>query len=69
MLLELARQLNHPLAWRKPQEIFQGLAAAFAPFAGWSYETIGSQGAQLALPASAKASADSPQPTAGTAAS
>jgi len=83
MLLELARQLNHPLVWRKPQEIFQGLAAAFAPFAGLSYETIGSQGAPLALPASAiasasaKASADSPKPgegesaspTAGTAAS
>ena len=59
MLLELARQVNHPLVWRKPQEIFQGLAAAFAPFAGLSYETIGSQGAQLALP----------KPTARTAAS
>jgi NADH-quinone oxidoreductase subunit G len=62
LLLELARQLNHPLVWRKPQEIFQGLAEAFAPFAGLSYETIGSQGAQLALPASARASADSPKP-------
>ena len=69
MLLELAQQLKHPLVWRKPQEIFQGLAAAFAPFAGLSYETIGSQGAQLALPAAAEASADSPQPTAGTTAS
>ena len=59
MLLEIARQLNHPLVWRKPQEIFQGLAAAFAPFAGLSYEAIGSQGAQLALP----------KPTARTAAS
>jgi NADH-quinone oxidoreductase subunit G len=59
MLLEIARQVNHPLVWRKPQEIFQGLAAAFAPFAGLSYETIGFQGAQLALP----------KPTARTAAS
>jgi hypothetical protein len=59
MLLEMARQLNHPLVWRKPQEIFQGLAAGFAPLAGLSYETIGSQGAQLALP----------EPTARTAAS
>jgi NADH-quinone oxidoreductase subunit G len=59
MLLEIARQLNHPLVWRKPQEIFQGLAAAFAPFAGLSYEAIGSQGAQLPLP----------KPTARTAAS
>jgi NADH-quinone oxidoreductase subunit G len=69
LLLELARQLNHPLVWRKPQEIFQGLAAAFAPFAGLSYETIGSQGSQLSLPASVKASADSPKPAAGTTAS
>ena len=48
MLLEIARQLNHPLAWRNPQEIFLGLAKTLAPFAGLSYETIGSQGAQLA---------------------
>ena len=49
VLLELARQLNHPLAWRNPREIFLGLAQALAPFAGLSYETIGSQGAPLAL--------------------
>ena len=59
ILLELARQLNHPLAWQKPSEIFLGLAAASAPFAGLSYEGIGSQGAMLALP----------KPVAGTAAS
>ena len=59
MLLELARQLNHPLVWRKPQEIFQGLAATLAPFAGLSYETIGFQGAQLALPNSTARTASS----------
>ena len=59
ILLELARQLNHPLGWQKPSEIFLGLAAASAPFAGLSYEGIGSQGAMLALP----------KPVAGTAAS
>jgi NADH-quinone oxidoreductase subunit G len=50
ILLELARQLNHPLPWRNPQEIFLGLADALAPFVGLSYETIGSQGTALALP-------------------
>jgi predicted molibdopterin-dependent oxidoreductase YjgC len=49
ILLEIARQLNHPLAWRTPQEIFLGLAEA-APFAGLSYEKIGSQGVALGLP-------------------
>jgi NADH-quinone oxidoreductase subunit G len=52
ILLEIARQLNHPLAWHNPQEIFLGLAKALAPFAGLSYEQIGSQGARLALPMS-----------------
>ena len=50
ILLEFARQLNHPLAWRNPQEILLGLAKAVAPFAGLTYEKIGSQGAALALP-------------------
>ena len=50
VLLEIARQLNHPLAWRNPQEIFLGLAKTLAPFAGLSYEKIGLQGAQLDLP-------------------
>ena len=49
LLLEIARQLNHPLPWRTPQEIFRALAEA-APFTGLSYETIGSQGAALGLP-------------------
>ena len=49
ILLEIARQLNHPLAWRNPQEILLGLAKALAPFAGLTYEKIGSQGAALDL--------------------
>ena len=47
MLLELARQLNHPMVWQKPKEIFLGLATASAPFAGLSYDKIGSQGVAL----------------------
>jgi NADH-quinone oxidoreductase subunit G len=50
LLLEIARQLNHPLAWRNPQEIFLGLAKALAPFAGLSFEKIGAQGTALDLP-------------------
>ena len=56
VLLEVARQLQHPLAWRNPQEIFLGMAKTLAPFAGVSYDTIGSQGAVL----------DPPPPAAGT---
>jgi NADH-quinone oxidoreductase subunit G len=48
ILLEIARQLNHPLTWHNPQEIFLGLANAVRPFAGLSYAKIGSQGVQLA---------------------
>jgi NADH-quinone oxidoreductase subunit G len=57
ILLEMARQLNHARRWRNPREIFLGLAQAVTPFAGLSYDKIGSQGAQVALPASAEASA------------
>jgi len=57
ILLELARQLNHPLAWHNPSEIFLGMAQALTPFAGFSYETIGSQGAALALPTPAAGTA------------
>ncbi|MCI0407188.1 MAG: molybdopterin-dependent oxidoreductase, partial [Acidobacteria bacterium] len=57
ILLEIARQLDHPGVWRNPQEIFLALAKIEAPFAGLSYETIGSQGAVLTLPASARVSA------------
>jgi NADH-quinone oxidoreductase subunit G len=49
LLLEIARQLDHPFGWRNPQEIFLGLAEALPPFAGSNYQTIGSQGATLAL--------------------
>ena len=47
VLLEIARQLKRPLAWRNPSEIFLGMAKALAPLEGLSYETIGSQGATL----------------------
>jgi NADH-quinone oxidoreductase subunit G len=57
ILLDLARQLGHPLAWHHPNEIFLGMAQALAPFAGLSYDAIGFEGAPLALPASAPASA------------
>jgi len=57
LLLEIARHLSHPLVWRNPQEIFLGLAQAVAPFAGLSYEKIGSQGARLALPQPARGTA------------
>ena len=50
VLLEIARRVNHALSWRKPQEIFLGLAKAVMPFAGLSYEAIGPSGAQLKLP-------------------
>ena len=48
ILLELAGKLSLTLAWRGPEEIFQGLTQALAPFEGLSYETIGSQGAEVA---------------------
>jgi len=44
ILLEIAGHLGRPLAWRNPREIFLGLAATEAPFAGLTYEKIGSQG-------------------------
>ena len=47
ILLEVAQQLNHPLPWHNPQEIFLGLASALAPFEGLSYEKIGSHGTPL----------------------
>jgi NADH-quinone oxidoreductase subunit G len=51
VLLDIARQLNHPLASRNPKEIFLDLAKGLAPFAGLSYEKIRGQGASLTLPA------------------
>jgi NADH-quinone oxidoreductase subunit G len=50
LLLEIARRLDHPLPWRNPAEIFLALAETLDPLAGVSYETIGLQGAALALP-------------------
>ena len=52
LLLEMARHLNHDFAGRSPREIFLELAKAEPPFAGLSYEQIGSLGVPLMLPAS-----------------
>jgi NADH-quinone oxidoreductase subunit G len=69
LLVEIASQLNHGLAWRCPQDIFLELAKAEAPFAGLSYDQIGSHGVPLPLPASVTASAcGGTTPAAGTAA-
>jgi predicted molibdopterin-dependent oxidoreductase YjgC len=57
LLLDISRQLDRPLPWRNPQEIFQGLAQAVPYFGGLSYEKIGSQGTLLPLPASTITSA------------
>ena len=46
-LLQLAERLGRSLDWRRPQEIFDGLAEAVGPFEGLSYEIIGSQGADV----------------------
>ena len=48
ILLELAGKLGLPLDWRGPEEIFHELAKACAPFEGLSYETIGTQGVDVA---------------------
>ena len=48
ILLELASRLGLTFDWREPREIFLGLAAAEAPFADLSYETIGAQGVEVA---------------------
>jgi NADH-quinone oxidoreductase subunit G len=49
VLLDLARRLDHQVTWQNPQQIFLGLASTEAPFAGLSYQGIGSQGAALSL--------------------
>ena len=48
ILLELAGKLGLPLDWQGPEEIFHALAKAVAPFEGLSYETIGTQGVDVA---------------------
>jgi NADH-quinone oxidoreductase subunit G len=55
VLLDIARRLNHPQAWRNPQEIFAGLADVVPAFAGLSYEKIGFQGAAVARAAGTEA--------------
>ncbi len=52
-LLDVARRLCLPLDWTGPEEIFQALAGALAPFAGLDYRTIGEQGAELTTTAAA----------------
>ncbi len=47
ILLELAGKMGLPLAWRAPEEVFQALASAVAPFEGLSYESIGAHGVDL----------------------
>ena len=51
LLLDLAGRLGQPLAFRGPQEIFGALAKASNHFEGLSYETIGSQGADISVEA------------------
>jgi len=47
VLLELAAALGRPFGWKKPAEIFQGLAEAEPSFADLSYEIIGDTGAEV----------------------
>jgi len=48
ILLELAQLLQLPCDWKQPDEIFLALAEAVAPLEGLSYETIGTQGVDVA---------------------
>jgi NADH-quinone oxidoreductase subunit G len=50
LLLDVARELGQPLPWRAPEQIFDGLAQALPPFAGLSYQALGSLGAPIAHP-------------------
>jgi NADH-quinone oxidoreductase subunit G len=47
LLLDIARQLDRPLAWRTPQEIFLGMAKTVTAFEGLTYEAIGSHGVPI----------------------
>jgi NADH-quinone oxidoreductase subunit G len=49
-LLELARKLNRPFDGQGPSQIFHALAQKVAPFAGLSYDNVGTQGAPVAMP-------------------
>jgi NADH-quinone oxidoreductase subunit G len=57
LLLELARQLKLPLAWRSLPEIFKAMAGSVTPLNGLTYETIGAQGAQVGSAPAAGAAA------------
>jgi NADH-quinone oxidoreductase subunit G len=48
ILLELARKLGLTLDWKGPEEIFHRLAQESGPFEGLSYQTIGTQGVDVA---------------------
>jgi predicted molibdopterin-dependent oxidoreductase YjgC len=50
VLLDLARHLGLQPTAKSPEEIFLAIEQTVTPFAGLSYESIGSQGVQLALP-------------------
>ena len=49
VLMDVAAHAGYTQKWRNPEEIFLALANAEASFAGLSYESIGFQGAMLAL--------------------
>jgi NADH-quinone oxidoreductase subunit G len=57
ILLELARRLGLPFDWHGPEEMFQALATAVAPFHGLRYETLGAQGMKLATADAGEATA------------
>ena len=44
VLLDIARRLGLPVAWRTPREIFLAMAATVAAFEGLTYEAMGLQG-------------------------
>ena len=48
ILLDLAAKVGLSFNWRGPEEIFNALAEALAPFEGLSYKTIGTQGIDVA---------------------
>jgi predicted molibdopterin-dependent oxidoreductase YjgC len=50
VLLEVARRMSRPFSWRKPKDVFAGLAEAVEPFAGLSYDTLGLQGTLVKRP-------------------
>ena len=57
-LLELAAALELPFDFKKPVDVFVGLAAAEAAFTGLTYEAIGEAGASLATAATSEEAAN-----------